>query len=153
MGYLEVYYLISNQLNSTLVRERAQNYFSPLKFVAVCLMTQHASLGKFLTSVPLLLSTVCPNSRRRRRQHAQVLRSRLGRDAHHFTYIMLARSYSHGHMARPIAKGDGKLNSQTGSSLSNIKLHTVPHNLPAKQLQLGKKKKSFSIAPVEKSQK
>lgn len=56
-------------------------------------------------------------------------------------------------MARPIAKGDGKLNSQTGSSLSNIKLHTVPHNLPAKQLQLGKKKKSFSIAPVEKSQK
>lgn len=58
-------------------------------------------------------------------------------------------------MARPNAKEDGKLNSQTGCSLCKIarELHAVPHHLPAKQLQLGEKRESFSLAQVEKSRR
>lgn len=68
--------------------------------------------------------TVYPASRGRRR-YAHILQSRLGRYAHCFICIMLAKPCSHVHMARPNAKGAGKLNSQTGSSLCKIarKLH------------------------------
>lgn len=50
----EGFYLMSKQLDSTAVRESAQNYISPLKFVEAYLITQHImSFGKCLT-------TFCP---------------------------------------------------------------------------------------------
>ena len=82
--------------------------------------------------IPLLLLTVHPATRRRRRRHVQILRSRLGRNAQHFIYIIWQVHIPTwpGLMQRKMGN-----NSQSGFSPSS-----VPHNLHAKQVQLGKER-------------
>lgn len=108
MGYLEGFYLISEQLDSTTVTEIVQNQFRSLKFVEAYFMTQHSmSFDKFPTT--LHSTTVidcascyqekkekaCPNSKVQTWKKCTALH--LHNMASPYTYI-----------ARPNAKEDGK---------------------------------------------
>ena len=88
--------------------------------------------------VSLLLSAVGAASRRRR--HARIPRSGLGGDAHHFVSVLLTRTY--------MPPGQGLMprgwQAEFLQGLPSLRFQEscrVSHSFPAKQLQLGNKKK------------
>lgn len=125
-----MYYLISKHLNSTVVRDSAQNYFDPLKIAEACFVTQHVmNLGEFLTSFGSTIVTDCMSFLQKKKACSiSKVQPRKRCSSLRFCLVGRYTGVLTVHMAGPNAKGMGDtgLNSWTGQESCRLP-HTIFH--------------------------